>query len=1032
MIEKAQKVLLANQEVMFRRYSVLNVLNMTAITTLFVKHAPNYAAIAQTDRTDREAYLKQEEVDPNYKAEAVPQIKKGLNYMPHQNKAHRKTARGPKFVIYGVDAGGGKTIIIMTNILLEMKKGTCRRPVVACPAHLVSQYVKECVYVTEGRLNIIPVTNTTMKSHGEEKLFQMITNAPLNTLVVTDFNFLKGKGQDVAYGNRSIPLFRNAEFMRQFEFDLIAIDESHYLKNSKSNRREAVSRFIFDIPQKRLASGTFVSDTMKDVVSQYALFDPTVFGSEEHFKNEFGDTVKGGKVLSWKPGAERDIRMRMNEHAVYVQAKRKEWAALLPDATERFLGVELTPNQRILYASILDETTKMIEEAAAKNPELKELMESEDDSRADELEALLRPYMARLERFLSAPMTDPAAALFLKDEADQVSPKVAKVYQICKEHLDKQLPGKILIFTQYTASAEAVAQFAPPELKKLIVHYTADSKIEAKAAFENDDKKKIMVGVSQSMDTGLNLQHVSRLIRMETVWTPGVLEQGNSRVNRPELKKTELRKQIYFDWLVVNRTVDITKVSRLIAKLISKTKFDEYDNPMYDAVPDMPQVPITLESISTNNDFKEELLDYLEAYQTLDSVKKEDYRLYREQHPELVPVEVPQGGLLPNSKLMSRVPYVPEMDIYGTAQLGLIRYDEFVRQDMEALDEDEGGEDEANEDDEGGEDGGDSTDPKVLKQQQVREAIRKEREHLRDRGAHTAYGDGVIIGLGKRRVRIRLADGSVVRPLKMETYIITRSETNGIDMRNELLKQVGQIPIDKPITVPAADSPQDKKRKGKSKQETVEPTEVGLSAEFDFTIINDYLGLMYRGGASDNPEVSSALQNMGFRISPEYVFSKVPGPVVLIGLFRAWKAKGFTIDKKANALFKMIYTTIKSNKTLLRSFGFATQMSLRNFYREEIRPSADQKELKVYPLIQDGNFFVMLPTKGQAANKAATRVQPTGIRWKHGGGHDEMIRFVVSKVEAKKVLQEIVESGITIDNIKELNTQFTSLKFKQT
>jgi len=1029
-VDKALKLVVDNTEVLYGRLSVLTVTQAIAVLTLVSKYAKDRDAIVELDKQERDAYISQAP-DPDYQVEELPNLRKDFKYLPHQFKVQNMMRKGPAFAIWGVDAGGGKTPITITNTLNELQNKRCSRPLVLCPHHLISNYVKEIVYVTEGKVNAIPVTNSTFKIHGEDALRKMIENAPPNTIVLSDFLFIKNRQDTVAYGNKSIQVYRNAEFLRQFQFDMVVIDESHYLKNLKSGRRNAAAKLIHDIPMKRLASGTFVADTVKDIVSQVALIDPTIFGSTSKFIGEFAAETKGDKVLAWLPDAERKMRERINEHCVFATAKRKEWAALLPPANERFIGVELTDNQRILYESILQETMDLIREALAKNPELKEAMESEDDTKADELEALLRPYMARLERFLSAPDSDPAAQSFLKSPEDLISPKAQKIYEICREHVSKKIPGKVLIFTQYTASAASVYENAPPDLKKHFIHYVADNKTEARAEYENNDSMIFMVGVSSSMDTGLNFQHVSRLIRMETVWTPGVLEQGNSRINRPQVKKLDIRPEIYFDWLVVNRSVDITKVARLISKIISKSKFDEFDNLAYQNQEDLPQVPITLESIAANNDFQADLEPYLLGYQTYSSIVKADYEQYRLDNPDkLEPVPVPSAGLLPDSKLMSRVPYVPEMEIYGTDNLGLIRYDQFMRQDIAELDDDDSDSGSDKEEGEDEDETVDTLDPKQAAKRAALEARRKERAIVRNRPVHTEFGDGVITGIGPRKVRVRLADGRLIRLFKMQVFMITRSTTNNIDMRNELLKQVGKIPLDAPITVPVEEGVQDKRRKRKARGEQVEvkvETPTQPQAAFDFTIMNDHLGIMFQGDSSE-PEVINALQNFGFRISPEYTFCKMPGPRTLLALFKAWSAKGFTIDKDTSTTFKRIYEALRANKTALSIFGFSSKLALQNFYREQIKPSADPKLIKVYPMIQDGILYVMLPKKGQAGNQKASRITVPGVRWKHGGGEDEVIKFVSTKAEAKDTLKDIISSGIQVTNLDELGDQFKKLK----
>jgi hypothetical protein len=1023
---KMLEMVQGNQEAMYRHYSVLTVLGQQAILTVLSKYSERHAEITEADKAERDPYLTQG-VDPTHPVGPIALVKENMKFMPHQAKVDNLMRKHPKSAIYGVAAGGGKTILILTNILREIKAGVCRKPIVMCPPHLVAQYVEEVVYVTEGRLNIIPITNVSFKSHGPDALAKMINSAPPNTVVVTDYDFVKGKSEEVAYGNKTVTVYKNAEFLRQFEFDLVALDESHFLKNTSSGRRDATARFIQDIPYKRLASGTFVADTIKDVVSQVALIDPTIFGSEEQFKREFAEEVRGGKVLSWKDGAERMVRERINDHVVFAEAKRKEWAALLPQSEEMFYAVSLTENQRLLYQSILEETTELIREAMARRADLREAMESEDETKAEDLERMLRPYMARLERYLSAPEMDPAGEIFLKDAEDRVSPKLQKMYEIIQDHIAQGLPGKVLVFTQYLPTAEAAYLNAPTELRNQGIHYTADEKLQARADFESNDEKRWMVGQSSSMDTGLNFQHVSRLIRLETVWTPGVLEQGNSRINRPQLKKDETRARIYFDWIMVNQTIDVTKISRLISKVISKAKFDEYDNPAYQEIDNLPPVAITLESIAANNNFEEELQPYLFAYEKYQKVQEADYREYREQNGDRIePVPVPQGGMLEGSKLMARVPYIPGMNVYGAGELGLLRYDQFVRQDIDTVDDADIERDEEDEEEvELGPDGN-PTDPKAAVRKALKEMRAKERALAKYKPCHTEYGDGEITAIGNKHVRIRLNNGTKVRLEKMKVFIITRGQTNAKDMRNELLKMVGNIPIDTPITVPVEEGPAIKAKKGAKKIEQVVDSKPTVTLAF--SIINDMLTVVYNSPGTGDP-VLPILQNLGFIMAPEYKFARMQNHRVLLRLFHAFRDHDFKIDKHMSSIFKEVYNTYKERgKAGIAKFGFTTKMEFKNFYREEIKPSASPTDLKIYPQIQDGELYVILPTRGQTGNLKAARIPVQSVRWKDGGGDTEFVRFVQTKEQAKEVVKAILDRGVAVANLDELGEQFKAIR----
>lgn len=1012
-IEKASKVLADNLEVCYTRYSVMTSLQFVALSKIITKYADRYDNVVAEDTSGRDVYLNQEP-DPEWKNDGIPYMAEGKFFQPHQAKIDNVMRRSPDFAAYDVDAGGGKSLLVITNLLNEMKKGVSKRPIILCPPTLTAQYVEEFVFFTHGRVNCIPITNTSLRMHGYDRLKMMIEKAPVNTVIVSDWLFVSGKARKSGYGNKSLLVFTNAEWLRQFEFDLVAVDESHQLSNLNSARRAAVARLIQDIPKKRIASGTLVNNTTNDLVSQIALFDPTIFGSKKKFVEEFAENPDSERVVQWKPGAERAIRRKIQEHVVFATARRKEWAALLPEKVEQFHAEELTDNQRLLYESILKETTDLIEEAMATDPDLAEAMEES----SDDLEAKLRPYLARLEKFLSAPEYDELADTFLTQPKDRVSPKISLAYEICRDHIRQELPGKILIFTNFRDSAESFIKNAPSDLKDMILHYKAETKVEDRAKIAQSQKLKIMVGASASMNTGLNLQMFSRLIRMETVWTPGLVEQGNARINRPEMKKAENRNRIYFDWIAVNRTIDITKISRLIAKIVSKAKFDEAENEAYQQIPDMPVLPMKLENIRELNDFENELGDYLQTYQTYQQVEHNEFRRYAEEvgdKAERVPIK--PAPMLKDSKLMSRIPYIPGMTLYGSEDLGLVRFDEFVHEDLEEVEQEGESEDSALPDaDE------DTTDPRLLR---LRAKWEREEALAKGMPVHTEFGDGTIYKV-KRKVWVHLNDGSRMRMPKFQVFVITRSTTNNKDIRTLLLKQNGDIPFDVKPTVPVETGTQTIKKIKKIKEQ--EEEEAKTQVELRFSVINDMLAIVMDG--QENADGAVVLQNFGFRRSPEYYFTKIIGPRVLFWLIEALHKKGFTLDKKMSLGLKTIWQELLHNKKAMQNPSFATSMGIRDFTRELIKPSSDAKELKIYPRVEDGVLYLMMPKKGQPSTAKAIRVPSKMIKWIEGGGDAEYLRFCKNITEAKSVIKEITDSGIVITNAKQLEVQYKRLRMQ--
>lgn len=1027
-IEKLYADVIANLDSVYEKYSVSYTVALMGWVTLLVKYGKDLPMVQAEDTKIRAAALNQG-VDPNWKMPSVPLLSNKIGLLPHQNKVRNILKDSPDFAILPVQAGGGKTPLALIDILLEIKANRSQPYLILCPGHLVAQYVKEIVYFTSGKLNVVPITSYAVRTSGFERIGAILKAAPRNTVVVCNYDALSFRSVNLVYGTTPVAVYPVIEFLRQFRFGYTLLDESHSVKND-SARTRATLALIADIPKKRLASGTMAHDSPSDLAMQVALLDPTLFGTKEEFNETYGLKVAGERVIEWKPGAAQAIMSKIKSRVVVAKAMRKEWAALLPQAQEKFLRVELTTAQLAVYHSILAATMEEIKEAAKKNPSLAKFVAGEenpesvadDEDTSENLEALLQPYLARLEQFITAPARDPLGDKLLSGD-DRMSPKVRMIAQRIRDHLSANIEGKVLIFTSYTASAEEIFEQMPPDLKASGILYRASDKVEAGAEFENVDKKRWMVGVENSMNTGLNFQFVSRLIRIESVWNPGTLEQGNCRINRPELKKADRRDTIYYDWIVANGTIDVTKISRLISKIIAVAKFENADDGAYQNLPDVPVIKMSLESVTEYNSWDSNLLQYFTAYKDYKQVEAADFADYRKRHGEisLAPIEIAETPA--DAALLKRVPYVPGLELYGASELGLVRVDEFMR--LDAADTDTDGDESENDED-------DSTSQDVKA---------RARELLIGKMVHTEYGDGEITGVspGGKRLAVRLSSGYIARTRYANTFIVTRTETSTKDIRNQLLKTVGQLPIATPVDVPAPHFTEVRLTKKELRQQELKnkqltkkikaPEVKAMSLELQFSVSNGFLGVTYMG---DDEEISRALEATGFRPTPQFIFAEVKTAQMLVKQFNKWEAAGFTLDKKVasdiSQAFRNLHKVMSAGavKTHRLSYKFSIASKLKNFFRMEVKPNNDEHVIKPFPMIEDGRAFIMLPVRGQSGTRKAIQIKASGIRWQKS--EPSMIYFCPTAAKVAEVLRVIQTAGMEISNLSDLKKEFAKLK----
>lgn len=1058
LLKKSYSMFKKNPEEYLKSHAVMPQLYELAVTILVAKYAIDYEKWNLEDKKERHAYT-DPKLEAGHKPMPTSYVKDGLYMYPHQVKVDNYLVNNePKKAVLAVDAGGGKTFLIIKYILNMMEKGKWHRPLIVCPGTLLRNYVEECADLFEGKVNCVAIYSWLFNKRFK-RFDNILKNAPPNTIVVVSFDFLKGKMKEIPYGTSVVRVGKNAEWIRKFGFDAAIIDESHFLRN-ESARTFSAQRVLSDIPNTTLATGTFVTKDIRDVVNQMRLIDPSVFENEDKFRQEYSAVDDSGRALKWKSNAEEEVASKISKHCTYIKVSKKEWACLLPHPVENFYFTDMNPVQRGLYQSILNETLEEIKAAMHKKKSLRKVLETseqnEEDTETDdlELEAMLKPYLARLERFLTAPGLDQAGSKILQGK-DRAGPKVAMVIKILERHLfgehadddefktfpqKGKIPGKILIYTSYHNSAQMIYESLPERLKKMTLYYTAKNKVADLARFNRDDSIKVMVGVENSLNTGQNLQISTRIIRIESVWTPGVLEQGKSRIERPDPKNLAggERKNIYLDWVCVDRSIDVTKTARLTSKLLSKAKFDEQKNPSYAELKSLPIISMSLESLRNVNDFQTSLLEYLQEYSKLKAIDKketDEYRMRQGKDFKLQPVPLNKKGILGQAHILG-VPYIKDMKLPFMDKMNLQPYQDYVQDNSD--------------------EGTEEFDGKGLL-------------------VHTEFGDGVIIqNLRGNGVKVkRRIDGNVIRADKSRIFVILKKQEEPItqqlvtDIGQDLLKTgdeaIVRIPFEKikpkdllPLKEDIGeeneenDNEEEERKTLTPKQKVVrelEETEDQIDDNEEVVetqkqhrpiprlklkpgqvavypiIVNSLPAL----GIDDvSRTVSSGLlKKLGFQNPGQYIYAEIRTKQKMQELLQKI-LKAFTVSDYHKGSLLKILRAYNTGKAKLYNAEIGNNTKIHNFYFDQYK-NRKVGTVAPYFIDYDGIPFLILKLRGQpSARQVPLKAKVSGVVWKVAKNGD-WIRFCKNKNEMKLVLDHLKKST-KIVNYKECLEEINKIK----
>lgn len=576
----------------------------------------------------------------------IPNLRKGVEFYAHQAMTISLLDKTP---VAAIDAsmGAGKTLALIADVINQLAKGRCKRPLIVMPNSTLSQQKAETEYFTAGKLNVVVINSDTFRDAGstEEERYDFFVdfadNAPPNTVYFTSYDFAKIGSRvftgEVRQMRKKTPsgetLYQRVEafvpdraqwFIDSLKIDYVALDESHKIKNKQSVVSQAIMT-LSEAPIRRAASGTIIPNTPADLVSQYAFLDPMVFGAKKDFIDSYALMTNGyGKVRMWKKGALKQIRKKIIENGG-VTIRRSNWLKSLPERVEQIHVCNFSKTQHLEYKRLLDDAIEDIK-SDPKYIAAMAKMEEDDEDQTEWGPILAK--LAKVDAFILAPngvdgKGNPLSSLVQKlPPEEQISPKIPVINKILEDHFAMEDPGKVLVFVKNKASAHHIIDNLHPKFKHMAVYYCkTDNSTVARNInrFKEEDEIKILVGVDMSLKEGHNLQMANRVIRCDIHWNPGDMEQGYGRIWRPKQHR-----KCYIDIILVNESIDITKYGRCVSKLQVQRKVESD----YDDDEDLPIVQMSIDNIMTWD--KEHMLKpYAKRTAQLDAYEKDEAnRLY--------------------------------------------------------------------------------------------------------------------------------------------------------------------------------------------------------------------------------------------------------------------------------------------------------------------------------------------------------------------------------------------------------------------
>lgn len=644
--------------------------------------------------------------------------------------------------------------------------------------------------------------------------------------------------------------------------------------------------------------------------------------------------------------------------------------------------------------------------------------------------------------------------------------------------------GKLLVFCRYTRSVDAIFNNLPEKYKQIArpFHGGIKDKWQNLDDFKNDPNIKILIANEQSITEGQNLQMASRIVRVDSPWTPGDYDQSTSRIFRPDPAAAQIddegnagemkREVIFIDWLMTVGTSEVAKVARLMWRTVEKVKFDEKGNKRYDPLmfTDLPPLSMSLDTLREASTV-DDLVEYFQAKADLNSIESLEFSEMRKSTvATMIPLEPMEND--PDFKTIDSVPIADNQRISDPYNHGYEKFlDYLVEENLHKI-----------------------TDPNELK------------ERLKGLPVRTDFGSGTLLDVTLRydkdeegnrilarkpisslKIRIKsdeelvtsdpkivhvatkVSDNDLATFYKVKNTWVTETDRKKLEReakaeRERLEKEQARKDARKKREdkqVAAEKSKQEKRTKRRSNVRSGKPINEGVNRITDKAKANApkknktniisaqdagqkdmrlkivpsvYDGFIAVHANLRDPDASS-LKEFGFKNFGEYIYIEAKFLDPLYSIFD-WieataKRMKVKIDRRSEKRLEDIQEAFEDIKRMGFNAKLAAkvQSELPIFYRTRHQEARDKRTIKIYPIVMEDRVRLAIDlTTSPLARRWMDKTVPgaRGAKWKY---HEGMSIYMAgTKTEAKRILRDVAKGGYTITNMEKATEQISSLR----
>jgi SWI/SNF-related matrix-associated actin-dependent regulator 1 of chromatin subfamily A len=427
--------------------------------------------------------------------------------LEHQKEAIKSLVENKKFILAD-DMGLGKT----TSTIIAALETGAKKVLIICPASLKINWQREIENYSDRPTSII-----------EGKKWEDGDFIIINYDIIKNFHDEKKKSDSV---------------LLKTKFDLVIIDEAHYIQNKQAQRTKLINDFVSNVDRLWLLTGTPITSRPINYFNLLNLIECPVAKNWMAYVKRYcnGFQFQAGRRKIWNVSGASNLEELRDRTSPLVLRRLKENVLDLPDKI-------ITP----VYLRL----------------------------KSKEYEALMGEYYDWYDKNGESDSLTLQFTKLTKVRQVIAEEKVASTIEICENIVEQG--KKVIVFTNFTKTLEMILEHFGKKAVRLDGQMSQKERQMSVDRFQNEEDVMVFVGNIKAAGVGITLTAGEAVVMNDLSFLPSDHSQAEDRSYRYGQKNNVLVYYPIFDNTVEGIIYDILKKKKDIFETVMGDKVDNGD-----------------------------------------------------------------------------------------------------------------------------------------------------------------------------------------------------------------------------------------------------------------------------------------------------------------------------------------------------------------------------------------------------------------------------------------------------------------------